>query len=71
MWNDPTYQLVKEDNSRDLSIAKTTDESGLDTYHLTYGCVRQISGTLTKCESEWKRYVRCINKNKKKKGEVK
>lgn len=68
MWNDPTYQLVKEDTSRDLSIAKTTDRYGFDIYHLIYGCVRQMSGTLTECEMEWRKYVRCINKNKKKKA---
>ena len=71
MWNDPTYLLVRENASRDLSIAKTTDENGFDTYHLIYGCMRQMSGTLAECEAEWKKYVRCINKNNKKESEVK
>jgi hypothetical protein len=68
MWNDPTYQLVKEDTARDLSIAKTTDENGFETYHLTFGCIRQKSGTLTECEAEWRKYIRFINKNNKKKA---
>jgi hypothetical protein len=65
MWNDPTYQFVKEDTARDLSIAKTTDENGFDTYHLTFRCLRQMSGTLAECEKELNKYVRCINKNNK------
>ena len=50
---------------------KTTDEAGFDTYHLVYGCIRQKSGSLEDCESEWRKYVVCINRNYKKKIEVK
>ena len=68
MWNDQTYQEIKRSNFgwRDLSIVKTTDENGFSTFHLVYGCVRQMSGTLSECEAEWNRYVRFINKSNKK-----
>jgi hypothetical protein len=73
MWIDPTYTVVKEMNigHRDLSIVKTTDEDGFDTYHLIFGCLRTFSGTLSQCESEWRKHVRCINKNNKKKESTK
>lgn len=70
MWRDNTYTVVKEKNigHRDLSIVKTTDEDGYDTYHFVFGCLRQFSGTLEECEAEWRKYVRCINRNDKKKA---
>ena len=68
MWNDPTYQEIKRRNFgwSDLSIVKTTDKNGFDTFHLVRGCVRQMSGTLAECEAEWNKYVRFINNNDKK-----
>ena len=73
MWIDSTYKELKRVKFgwRDLALVKTTDEAGLDTYHIVYGCIRQKSGSLADCESEWKKYVRCINKNNKKESEVK
>ena len=63
MWIDPTYTEIKSRplGSYDLTIAKTTYR-GYDTYHLSYG------GTLEQCEAEWRKYVRCINKNNRKKA---
>lgn len=68
MWNDSTHQEIKRRNFGwcDLSIVKTTDENGFDTFHLVCGCVRQMSGTLSECEAELNKYVRFINKNNKK-----
>ena len=73
MWIDSTYKEVKRRRFgwRDLALVKTTDKAGFDTYHLVYGCVRQKSGSLEDCESEWRKYVGCINRNDKRKAEVK
>ena len=73
MWIDSTYKEVKRRKFgwRDLALVKTTDKAGFDTYHLVYGCIRQKSGSLEDCESEWRKYVVCINRNYKKKIEVK
>ena len=69
MWIDSTHKVDREKmiGHRDLAIVKTTDENGFDTFHIVFGCLRSFSGSLEQCEAEWKKYVRCINKNLKKK----